>query len=278
VILLFLFINFLDAKKTLPKPKEKIIKISIITPPPPPPPKIVVPPTPKPIIVPPVIVPPKKIEKTKSKKRIIKKKIVKKRIIKKKIVKKRVIKKKIVKKKIIKKHIPKKIVKKSVIKKSVSEKPVVIPEPIVQERQPFIEELYEVYTPPPRPIVRAIPKAPEPVYVAPPTPIYTPLPTPKVDNSAEKRVFLSQVRSQIIANKKYPKIALRRHIEGSVRVKFDIGSSGDVSNIRFISGKSILQKSVRKAVLNSFPISIPNNLREELPINNISVTVNFTIN
>ena len=59
--LTFLFINFLDAKKPLPKPKEKVIKIAVIRLPPPPAPKIIVPPTPTPIIIPPVIIPPKKI-------------------------------------------------------------------------------------------------------------------------------------------------------------------------------------------------------------------------
>lgn len=272
--LTFLFVHFVDAKKPLPKPKEKVIKIAVIKLPPPPAPKIIVPPAPTPIIVPPVIIPPKKVEKAKPKKRIVKKKIVKKKVIKKKIIKK-----KIVKKKVIEKPKPKKIVKKPIIKKTAIQTKPIIQEapPIVREPEPIIEEFYEVYTPP-KPIARAVPP-PQPVYKA---PIYVeppaPIPVQKVDNSAEKRAFLSQVRTQIINNKKYPKLALRRHIEGSVRVKFDISSNGDVSNIRFVSGKSILQKAVRKAVLNSFPISIPQNLSEELPINNISVTVNFNIN
>lgn len=72
-------------------------------------------------------------------------------------------------------------------------------------------------------------------------------------------------------------MALRRHTEGSVDVIFDIASNGSVSNIRFLNGKSILQKSVRKAVIRSFPINIPNKLKSEFPIYNISVTVNFII-
>ena len=117
----------------------------------------------------------------------------------------------------------------------------------------------------------------EPQIIQAPTP---PKPAPKaeVDKSAEKRAFLRTVRSQIKANKKYPKMALRRHVEGSVGVLFDIGADGAVSNIRFLNGKSILQKSVRKAILSSFPIAIPSNLRSELPMYNISVNVNFKIN
>lgn len=73
-------------------------------------------------------------------------------------------------------------------------------------------------------------------------------------------------------------MALRRHIEGSVGVMFDIQANGQVSNIRFLNGKSILQKSVRRAVTRSFPINIPSTLQSELPIYNISITVNFKIN
>ena len=280
VALGFLFLNFLDVKKPILKPKEQVIKIALIRPIP----KVIVPPTPTPII-PPVIIPPKKVDKPKarkkikrvvkkSKKRIVKKRVIKKKKIKrkikkkKKIAKKRVVKKKIVKKRVIKKPKPKKIIKK-IVKQPIFKKPIVKQRQMVQEPEPIIEEFYTAPVPHK---VKTVPKISKPIYTPPPPPI------PKVDNSALKRSFLTQVRSRIITNKKYPKLALRRHIEGSVRVKFNIDLNGDVSNIRFVSGKSILQKSVRKAVLNSFPINIPQKLREELPINNISVTVNFTIN
>ena len=120
-------------------------------------------------------------------------------------------------------------------------------------------------------------KTVEPQIIQAPIPPKT-APKQKVNKSAEKRAFLRTVRSQIKANKKYPKMALRRHIEGTVGIMFDIGANGSVSNIRFLNGKSILQKSVRKAVLRSFPIAIPSNLRSELPMYNISVNVNFKIN
>jgi protein TonB len=244
------------------KPKEQVIKIALIQPIP----KVIVPPTPTPII-PPVIIPPKKVDKPKARKKI--KRVVKKS--KKRIVKKRVIKKKKIKRKIKKKKkiAKKRVVKKKIVKQPIFKKPIVKQRQMVQEPEPIIEEFYTAPVPHK---VKTVPKISKPIYTPPPPPI------PKVDNSALKRSFLTQVRSRIITNKKYPKLALRRHIEGSVRVKFDIDLNGDVSNIRFVSGKSILQKSVRKAVLNSFPINIPQKLREELPINNISVTVNFTIN
>ena len=307
----FLFINFLDAKKPIPKPKEKIIKIAVIRPIIP---KAITPPTPITPIVPPVIIPPQKmvskpkhkqvvpkVVKKLKKKRIrkkrikrkrikkkkhIKKKRVKKRVIKKRVVKKKkVIKKRIIKKRVVKKKIKKHSVKKHIAKKHIAKKHIVKAKPVTREPEPRMEEIYyppiiqeEIYTPPPV-VQRVVPKAPpRQVYVAPAPPPPPPMPSPKRDNSGAKRVFLSQVRSQIINNKRYPKLALRRHIEGSVTVRFNINSSGDVSNIRFISGKTILQKAVRKAIIQSFPMGIPSNLRSELPINNVSVTVNFSIN
>lgn len=166
---------------------------------------------------------------------------------------------------------PKKIIKKVVKKPKPKPKKV-------------IKRIVKKTTPKPKPAPKKIVKEPKPVYHTPaPTKVVKAVATPqvvvqpKIDKSAEKRAFLNQVRSKIIANKKYSKIALRRHIEGSVKVKFDITANGSVSNIRFVSGKTILQKSVRKAITKSFPIHIPNSLKDQLPMYNISVRVNFRI-
>lgn len=152
---------------------------------------------------------------------------------------------------------PKKIIKR-VIKK-ITPKPKVIPKKIVKESNPI------EYTPRPKKVINTV--ITHHVIVQ-----------PRIDKSIEKRAFLNQVRSQIIANKKYSRIALRRHIEGSVKVKFDIMANGSVNNIRFVKGKTILQKSVRKSIIKSFPIPIPNVLKDQLPMYNISVTVHFKIN
>ncbi|HHD81934.1 MAG TPA: energy transducer TonB, partial [Campylobacterales bacterium] len=88
---------------------------------------------------------------------------------------------------------------------------------------------------------------------------------------------LQNVRSQLIANKKYPKIAKRRGIEGSVKVRFDITASGNVTNIRFLNGKTIFQKSIRKTLQETFPVAIPNNVKADLPISNVNVTLHFNI-
>ena len=272
VFILFSFLFFLLAQK-VEKPKKltpKAIRVAIITP-------IVkkvvekkiVPP--QPIITPHIPIPPK------IKKKVIPKKIKPKKVIKKKIIKKKkVIKKRVIKKKIIKKPKPKKIVKKRIVKKRVIKKQVIKPKKVkkrvIKRVEPIVEEIY--YTPTPKP-KRVVPIVQPPVVVK---PVVAPQPKVKVDKSAKKREFLGQVRGRIIANKKYPKMALRRHIQGAVKVKFDITSSGDVSNIQFINGKTILQKSVRKAIEKSFPISIPSSLRDELPIHDIYITVHFNIN
>ena len=241
----YTFLVFLDVpKKLTKKTPEKVIKIAVISPKP----KVIVPPVVAP--KPPVVVPPKEIVKPKPKPKKVIKKVIKKP-----------------------KPKPKKIVKK--IKPKPKPKPKKIihkKKKIVKKVKPIIEEEY--FTPEPVEVVKYV--EPQVIQAAPTPP--KPAPTPKADKSAEKRAFLRIVRGQIKANKKYPKMALRRHTEGSVEVMFDIGANGNVSNIRFLNGRSILQKSVRKAVTRSFPISIPANIRSEFPMYNISVTINFRIN
>ena len=245
----YTFLVFLDIpKKLTKKTPEKVIKIAVISPKP----KPIIPPVVAP--KPPVVVPQKKVIKPKPKPKP--KKVIK------KVTKKPKPKLKKIVKKIVKKIKPKPKHKKVIHKKKK----------IVKKVKPIIEEEY--FTPEPVEVVKYV--EPQVIQAAPTPP--KPAPTPKVDKSAEKRAFLRIVRGQIKANKKYPKMALRRHTEGSVGVMFDIGANGDVSNIRFLNGRSILQKSVRKAVSRSFPISIPANIRSEFPMYNISVTINFRIN
>lgn len=248
----------MKVEKILRPAPSKVIKVAIITPP-----QKVVKPIVKPTavpVVPPVIPPPlvKKVEQKKPTPIVKPKKIVKKKIIKKKIVKKKIVKKKVVKKvkakKIVKK---KKVIKKKVIAKKIIKKPI--------RKEPIVE-----YTPPPAP----------PVYVAPkpiPKPKATPAPTQVAQNNHHKKAFLRNVRSKIIANKKYPKIAKRRHIEGSVKVRFDITKYGQVRNIRFINGKSVFHKSIRKTLERTFPMGIPNEVKSQLPITNVSVVLHFNI-
>jgi len=273
------FSFFLLAQK-VEKPKRNllspIIKIAIITPPVK---KVVEKKKIPPVIVAPIPIPHKVHKKIKHKKSIKRKIHKKKRVIKKKRIKKKIVKKRVAKKKIVKKRvIKKKFTKKRIVKKKIIKKRVIKPKEVEYKEAEYkrIEEpiIQEVYTPPipqPKRVIRPIIKAPTPIKRE------APAKPQRVDKSAEKQQFLSQVRSQIIANKRYPKMALRRHIQGTVKVRFDITANGDVSNIRYINGKSILQKGARRAIEKSFPIDIPNYLRSEFPINDISVSIHFHI-
>ena len=193
-------------------------------------------------------------------------------------------------KKVVKKHKPKKVIKKhkpkSKPKKSVK-KNVKKPKPkpiqkvhkrVVKRAKPKPKEVFEEVIvskqiikesiPIAQPIVKTEPKVIKSIHKTSTTP---------VDNSRAKRAFLQKVRSKIIANKKYPKIALRRHIESDVKVRFDITSTGQVSNIRFISGKRVFYKSIRATLAKTFPVAIPSNMRGQLPISDISVILHFNI-
>lgn len=266
VLFYFAFLSLSKIEKVLKPKAQRVIKVAIVTPP-----KEIVPAkVAVPLPIPPAIIPkpqpPKEVVKPKP---IVKPKPVVKKVVKPKPKPKKVIKKKVVKKKpVVKKPVPKKVVKKKVVKKPVIKKPVVH-EPIVKE------------------VVAQPMPMPEPVYVQ-PAPVYRPVqpvvqptsapaPVAKVRDDRHKQAFLQNVRSQIMANKKYPKIAKRRHIEGSVKIRFDITSSGQVSNIRFINGKSIFQKSIRKTLENTFPMAIPQNVKADLPIMNISVVLHFNL-
>jgi len=234
----FFLLAFLEVPKKIPKkPREKVIKIAAITPKP----KAIVPPIVMP--KPPVVVPPKEIVKPKPKKVV---------------------------KKVIKKPKPKKIIKK--VKPKPKPKPK--PKKIIKKKEPVIEPIIEeeYFTEAPKEVVKYV----EPQIIQAPTP---PKPAPKaeVDKSAEKRAFLSKVRHAIYSNKKYPKMAKRRGIQGSVQATFDITSNGEVSNIQLSGGSIVLQKAVRKSILKSFPFSIPNELRGKFPMYNVSVNVGFVL-
>ena len=87
---------------------------------------------------------------------------------------------------------------------------------------------------------------------------------------AKKNRFLNQLRAKINKNKNYPRIAQRRGMQGSVKVKFTILANGRVSNIR-VTGKKVFHKSARKAIQKSFPINAKN-----APLS-LPTTVNLTL-
>ncbi|RUM73900.1 MAG: hypothetical protein DSZ11_04935 [Sulfurovum sp.] len=300
-----LYLSFEDEFLPIKKKKPEVIKISLITP--------VIPkkeikkekpkPTPK---------PKKKIIK---KKKVIKKKRVKKkRVKKKKVIKKRVIKKPIPKKVIPPK--PKPIREERIVKEPVIEEIIPQPitetfveEPVYYEPPPVYTEIVpqEVYyqqpPQPTAPTVHTAPQSQQRYIINEPLPVNAPPPptqativesaprvvpqmrtthtsthaTAETDLSNEKRAFKRETRDIINSNKRYPTMAKRRHIQGTVHVIFDILSSGEIFNIRTSGASTILQKAARKSVMRSSPLTVPTLLQNQFPMNNVSINIDFQL-
>lgn len=174
----------------------------------------------------------------------------------------------------------------------VEEEPVVEPEiikePIV-EKEPEIEE--EIVPEPivekviPKPIVKKVKKKPE---VKKKTkkkkvkkkqvrkkPVRKKVSSRKSKSSkAEKNKFLANIRAKINKHKSYPRIAKRRRMQGSVKVKFTILRSGKVGHIS-VTGPKVFHKSAREAVKSAFPISTKN-APISLP-SSINITLTYQI-
>jgi protein TonB len=74
-------------------------------------------------------------------------------------------------------------------------------------------------------------------------------------SAAAKNRFLAQIRARINRAKSYPRMAMKRRMQGVVRVRFTILPNGHVGNIS-LSGPKIFYKSVRKAVRSAFPVNV----------------------
>ena len=89
-------------------------------------------------------------------------------------------------------------------------------------------------------------------------------------STAQKNRFLATVRQRINRNKSYPRIAKKRGMQGSVKVRFTILRNGNVGHIS-ITGPKVFHASARKAIKKSFPISTKN-----IPVS-LPKTVNLTL-
>ena len=79
----------------------------------------------------------------------------------------------------------------------------------------------------------------------------------KQASPAKKNRFLAQLRGKIDRYKTYPRIAQKRGMQGTVKVKFTILANGQVGNIT-MSGKKVFYSSARNAVKKAFPIQAKN--------------------
>ena len=184
------------------------------------------------------------------------------------------------------------------------------PEPVIEEKQEPIQEP-EPIVEKPKPQPKPEPPKTEPLPIKPPPPKPEPkkeeplkeeikkpekkkeikkpkkkkvkktsAPSTKVStkrqksSAKQKSLFLSKVRSRINKQKKYPKMAKRRGMQGSVRVSFTIMNNGTVSNIR-VNGPKVFHKSAKRAVEKAFPISVKN-----VPISlpkSVSLNINYRL-
>jgi protein TonB len=87
---------------------------------------------------------------------------------------------------------------------------------------------------------------------------------------AQRNKFWSALRAKIDRNKFYPRIAKKRMMEGSVKVRFTILSNGKVGNIT-VSGPKVFYNSARNAVKKAFPINA-----KKSPIR-LPTTINLTL-
>jgi len=87
---------------------------------------------------------------------------------------------------------------------------------------------------------------------------------------AQRNKFWSALRAKIDKHKFYPRIAKKRMMEGSVKVRFTILANGNVSNIS-LKGPKIFYNSARNAVKSAFPIEA-----KKSPIS-LPTTINLTL-
>ena len=163
----------------------------------------------------------------------------------KKTVKKEKLKKEITKQKIINKK-ERTIVKKPVKKKVVKKEEVIIVKKEIQKRtfKPFVKKIT--------------------------TKDIDTKTTKGVDykkNFIENNLYL--IQKNISKNIKYSKRAKKMRIEGNVVIEFNLLKNGDITNIKALSGHSLLIKSTIKAIhkaSSSFP-KVKENILIKIPIN-----------
>jgi len=74
-------------------------------------------------------------------------------------------------------------------------------------------------------------------------------------SAAQKNAFLAQIRARINRAKSYPRIAQKRGMQGTVKVRFTILANGHVGQIQ-LSGPTVFHTSARKAVKSAFPVNV----------------------
>jgi protein TonB len=140
----------------------------------------------------------------------------------------------------------------------MQEEEKITPEPIKKPLPP--EKEHKVLTPKPKPVIRkkrvithkSKPKAKKHKYSKKATKS-KPKPKRATTSYMSSSRVISMLKKRIEKNKRYPKMAKRRGLNGKVSVKFKINKAGRVSNIS-TKGSKIFLKSAKSAIEKSFPI------------------------
>ncbi len=89
-------------------------------------------------------------------------------------------------------------------------------------------------------------------------------------SKAEKNKFWNALRKKIDNHKFYPRIAKKRGMEGTMKVKFTILANGRIGSIT-VKGPKIFYHSAKNAVKSAFPINI-----EKAPVS-LPTSTNITL-
>ncbi len=72
--------------------------------------------------------------------------------------------------------------------------------------------------------------------------------------------YYTKIKQTIDKNKSYPKIAIRRGIQGEVKIQFTISKNGELLSYKILNGKKIFLASISEAIKNSFPLIPPKDI------------------
>ena len=94
----------------------------------------------------------------------------------------------------------------------------------------------------------------------------------------EKKQYLETIAAHLDKHKFYPRSARRRHIEGGVKVSFDLLPDGNILNLKVFSGHSVLQKATSNSISSSLPM--PHRPENLLALNTMKIeyTMQYALN
>ncbi len=165
------------------------------------------------------------------------------------------------------------VIEQPVVEEEIEPEPEPEEEPIVEEiiepepEEPVVEEIIPepVVKPIPelKPVIKKVKKKPKPKKIV------KKKKKRKVKKSSSRRAtssrvnpnkksqFLARIRAKINRAKSYPRIAQKRGMQGTVKVRFTILKSGRVGSIS-VSGPKVFHSSAKRAVKKAFPINTKN--------------------